>query len=322
MRFVMTIIMLVEIYSIAAMSLNLLVGVAGRFSVFQAALMGVGAYTAALLAVSSGVDLLWGCLLGAVAGAIVGTSFQVATRHMDFFTFNIASFAFQMALYETMFQWRDLTGGPFGIFNVPRPVLAGISLDSLGAYLAFTTVVSAIVIGFLLYLERTQFTLALRGMREGEKALESLGKNTFALKLKVFAISGAAAGLAGGLMAGLTRSVHPASFFVYLSVVLMVYVVAGGRGNLRGTLLAVCLLLIVEQIIGSIPDLPASMIGPLQQIVYGLVLVGVIMFRPNGLLPEVPVIRRSNFPGIKSIEDGLAFLSGKKDFGNPTGAKR
>ena len=68
MRFAMTLIMLMQIYAIAAMSLNLLVGVAGQFAVFHASLMGVGAYTAALLAVNSGVYLIWGCLVGAMAG--------------------------------------------------------------------------------------------------------------------------------------------------------------------------------------------------------------------------------------------------------------
>lgn len=316
MRFAMTIIMLVEIYAIAAMSLNLLVGVAGRFSVFQAALMGVGAYTAALLAVNSGLDLFWGCILGAVAGAIVGSSFQMATRHMDFFTFNIASFAFQMALYETMFQWRGLTGGAFGVFNVPRPDLFGMSFVPLEAYLAFTTVCAGLIIAYLLYLERSQFTVALRGMRDGEKALESLGRNTLALKLKVFAISGAAAGFAGGLSAGLTRSVHPSSFFVYLSVILMVYVVAGGRGNLRGSLVAVAGLMVLEQAIASIPGLSTSLIGPLQRILYGAILVLVILYTPKGLIPEAPVLLRSSLGRIKSVRDGLAFLSGRRAAGS------
>jgi branched-chain amino acid transport system permease protein len=309
MRFAMTLIMLVEIYAIAAMSLNLLVGVSGRFSVFHAALMGVGAYTAALLAVNSGLDLLWGCVIGAFAGAAVGTGFQVATRHMDFFTFNIASFAFQMALYETMFQWRGLTGGAFGIFSVPRPIIAGISFTGLGAYFIFCTLCTALVIAVLLYVERTQFTLALRGMRDGEKALESLGRNSFALKLKVFAISGAAAGFAGGLSAGLTRSVHPSTFFVYLSVILMVYVVAGGRGNLRGSLLAVCLLMAVEQSIASIPGLATSLVGPLQRILYGAVLVLVIMYSPKGMIPEAPVLLRKSLRHLKPVSDGFAFLS-------------
>jgi len=311
MRFAMTLIMLMEIYAIAAMSLNMLVGVAGRFSVFHAALMGVGAYTAALLAVNAGVDLLWGCLLGAAAGALVGTSFQLATRHMDYFTFHIASFAFQMALYETMFQWTGLTGGAFGVYSVPRPTIAGISFSSLSAYFVFTTVCAGVVIGFLLYLERTPFTLALRGLRDGEKSLESLGKNTLALKLKVFALSGAAAGFAGALSAGLTRSVHPTTFFVYLSVILMVYVIAGGNGNLRGSLLAVCALLVVEQSISYIPGLTASMIGPLQRIVYGAVLLSVILFAPRGMLPEVPILKRTRLRHVAPVSDGLAFLSAR-----------
>jgi len=308
MRFAMTTLMLMEVYAIVAMSLNLLLGVAGRFSAYEAALMGVGAYTAALLASSAGLNLLWGCLAGALMGALIGISFQIATRHMDFFTFNITSFAFQMVLYETLLKWRGVTGGSFGLFNIPRPEILGVSFGTLEAYLALTTLCAAVIIGLLLYFERSPFALALRGLRDGEKALESLGKNTFMLKLKVFAVSGAATGFAGGLLAGLTRTIHPSMFFVYLSVILMVYVVAGGRGNLRGTLIAVFVLILIEQGITMIPGVPVSQIGALQRLFYGIVLVAVIMFRPNGLLPESPIFARARFPGLKPIEDGFALL--------------
>ena len=196
MRFAMTTLMLMEVYAIVAMSLNLLVGVAGRFSAYEAALMGVGAYTAALLATNAGLGLLGGCVAGALMGALVGSTFQLATRHMDFFTFNITSFAFQMALYETLLKWRGVTAGSFGIFNIPRPEILGVSFGTLEGYLAFSTTCAAIIIGLLLYIERSPFALALRGLRDGEKALESLGRNTFALRLKVFAIAGAATGFA------------------------------------------------------------------------------------------------------------------------------
>jgi branched-chain amino acid transport system permease protein len=311
MRFMMTTLMLMEVYAIVAMSLNLLLGVAGRFSAYEAALMGVGAYTAALLASHAGVNLLWGCVAGAVAGALIGTSFQVAARHMDFFTFNITSFAFQMALYETMLKWRGVTGGSFGVFNIPRPEILGVSFTTLEGYLALTTACAVVIIGVLLYIERSPFALALRGLRDGEKALQSLGKNTFLLKLKVFAISGAATGFAGGLLAGLTRTIHPSMFFVYLSVVLMVFVVAGGRGNLRGTLLAVFLLILLEQAITLIPGIPTSQIGALQRVFYGAVLLAVVMLRPSGLLPESPIFATTKFPRIRPVENAFAFLGAR-----------
>jgi branched-chain amino acid transport system permease protein len=309
MRFMMTTLILMEVYAIVAMSLNLVLGIAGRFSAYEAALMGVGAYTAALLATNLGLGLLWGCVAGALMCALIGTAFQIAARHMDFFTFNITSFAFQMVLYETLLKWRGVTGGSFGIFNIPRPEILGVSFTSLEAYLALTTICAGAIIALLLYIERSPFALALRGMRDGEKALESLGKNTFVLKLKVFAIAGSATGFAGGLLAGLLRTIHPSMFFVYLSVVLMVFVVAGGRGNLRGT---VVVLIILEQAITLIPGIPTSQIGAVQRVFYGAVLLGVIMFRPAGLLPESPIFTRKKFRGIEPVKDGFAFLSDRQ----------
>lgn len=309
MRFLITTLILIEIYAIVAMALNLLIGVSGKFSVYEASLVGVGAYTAGLVAKSLGLDLMWGCLVAAVVAASLGVAFQVMTRHMDFFTFKIASLTFAMVLYETMLQWREVTGGASGLQGVPRPLIAGISFESIEAYLVLTTLCVTALAGFLLYLERSQFALALRGMRDGENSLESLGRNTFMMKVKVFAISAAVAGFAGGLLAGLTKSVHPSMFYVYLSIVFIVYVVAGGRGNLRGTLIAAFVLMTAEQFIAAIPNLPVTYIGPFQRIFYGSVLLVVVLYRPNGLAPEVPIIRRKTVAEARPDDGQLGFLT-------------
>jgi branched-chain amino acid transport system permease protein len=89
----------------------------------------------------------------------------------------------------------------------------------------------------------------------------------------------------------------------------MVYVLAGGNGNLRGSLLAVCVLMAVEQSITHLPGLPTSLIGPLQRILYGIVLLTVILYAPRGMLPEAPIFRRARLPRIKAATDALAFLS-------------
>jgi branched-chain amino acid transport system permease protein len=312
MRFLLTTIMLIEVYAIVSMALNLLLGVAGRYSAYEAAMMGVGAYTASLLALNAGFDLYVSCFIAALAVAALAAIFQIMVRHMDFFTFNVSSFALQMVLYETLLKWRDLTEGAVGLFNVPRPELFGVSFTSLNTYMVLTTASAAVIIGFLLYLERSQYALALRGLRDGEKALESLGKNTFLLKITVFAIAGAATGFAGGLLAGLTRTVHPSMFYIYLSVIFTIFVVSGGRGNLLGTVVAVALLTIVEQAVTLIPGLPVSQIGALQRIIYGLILLGVVMYYPNGLFPEKPIFKRAKYKNILPREPGLAFLGDSK----------
>ena len=309
MYFVTTTIMLMEIYLIVSLALNFLLGVAGRFSAYEAAIMGVGAYTAALLAQNLGVNLVIGCIAGALFCAAIGVVFQIMTRYMDFFTFKITSFALQMTLWQTFMTWRAVTKGSNGIYGVPRPEILGMSFSSTLGYFWLTTALSAVVIAGLLYLERSQFALALRGLRDGEDALESLGKNTFALKLKVFALSGAATGFAGGLLAGLLQSVNPASFYVYVSIIFIIFVVAGGRGNLLGTVLAVVVLTVVQESIKMIPGLPVTWTGPLQQMFYGVVLVAVIVLRPSGILPERPIIRKASLRPIASVAPGFAFLT-------------
>lgn len=309
MYFVVTTIMLMEVYAIVALSLNFLLGVAGRFSAYEAAMMGIGAYTAALLAQNLGLNLLLGSVAGALFCALIGIIFQIMTRYMDFFTFKITSFAAQMTLWQTFMTWRDVTGGANGIYGIPRPSLFGFSFEGTFAYFWFTTAMALVAIGSLVYLERTQFALALRGLRDGEEALESLGKNTFLLKLKVFALSGAAVGFAGGLLAGLLRGVSPQSFYVYVSVIFIIFVTAGGRGNLKGTIIAVIGLTVIQEAIKMIPSLPTTWIGPLQQIFYGAVLVLIILFRPGGLLPEVPIVRKGKSAERAVALPGFSFLS-------------
>ena len=312
MYFLMTTIMLMEIYLIVSLALNFLLGVAGRFSAYEAALMGVGAYTAALLAQKLGLNLLLGCIVGALFCAAIGVLFQIMTRYMDFFTFKITSFALQMTLWQTFMTWRAVTKGSNGIYGVPRPEIFGVSFSSMTSYFWLTTFLSAIVVGALLFLERSQFALALRGLRDGEDALESLGKNPFALKVKVFALSGAATGFAGGLLAGLLQSVSPYSFYIYVSVFFIIFVTAGGRGNLRGTLVAVIALTVVQQSIKMIPELPTTWIGPLQQIFYSLVLIAVVVWRPAGILPEVPIVKKQKLRKIASAMPGFSFLGQPK----------
>ena len=312
MYFLMTTIMLMEIYLIVSLSLNFLLGVAGRFSAYEAAMMGVGAYTAALLAQNLGLNLLLGCFVGALFCAAIGILFQIMTRYMDFFTFKITSFALQMTLWQTFMTWRAVTKGSNGIYGVPRPEIFGIPFTSMVGYFWLTTALSAIIIAGLLYIERSQFALALRGLRDGEDALESLGKNPFALKLKVFALSGAATGFAGGLLAGLLQSVSPYSFYIYVSVFFIIFVTAGGRGNLRGTVVAVVALTVIQESIKMIPGLPTTWVGPLQQIFFSFVLIAVVVMRPAGLLPEVPIVRKQKLRGIPVALPGFSFLSEPK----------
>jgi branched-chain amino acid transport system permease protein len=301
--------MLMEIYLIVSLSLNFLLGVAGRFSAYEAAIMGVGAYTAGLLARKLGVDLVLRCIIGALFCAAIGAVFQIMTRYMDFFTFKITSFALQMTLWQTFVSWREVTNGANGFFGVPRPHFLGASFESLSAYFWLTTVLSAVVVAGFMYLERSQFALALRGLRDGEDALESLGKNPLVLKLKVFALSGAATGFAGGLLSGLLRSVSPDSFYVYVSIIFIIFVIAGGRGNLRGTLVAVLILTVIQESIKMIPGLPTTWIGPLQQIFYGFVLIAVIAFRSEGIMPEKPIVRSSRHRQTGAALPGLGFLT-------------
>ena len=224
------------VFVIANMGLNLTVGYAGQKSLGHAAFFGIGAYTVAIL-MKAGFSFWLGlpvAMLGcfAVGLAIGFPALRVQTIYLAF-----ATLGFNTAVWLVLRNEEWLTGGTFGINNIARPGLFGLSLDGSLAYYYFVLAV-ALLLGALMWgLLRSPWGKAFTALRDNPIRAESLGIDVQAYTLLSFAIGAVYAGVAGALFASLVQFIEPAPFAVGTSFMMYLMVVVGGPGYFLGPLL-------------------------------------------------------------------------------------
>lgn len=309
MSFLLAISVFLSIAIILAVSLNLIMGYGGMVSIAHGAMMGVGGYTAAVISIRTGINILWAYPIGALAAALIGGLFMLATARLGMDEFILASFAFQMVLIEAISRWTAVTNGTRGLSGVPRPAVLGTPLVALPHYATFASLIALIAVVLFVVVGRSPFGLALRAMRESEAGVKSVGKNPVRLKVTAFALGSAFAGIAGGLMASMITFIHPDNFSVFLSIVAIAYLLIGGLGNMYGAIVGALFLISLPEIIKSFEFVPSNLMGPVQQITYGLVLMLFVWFRPEGILPEKPIIAARHLVERRSAADQKVELS-------------
>jgi branched-chain amino acid transport system permease protein len=236
----------IMVYAIFALSLELLVGATGLVCFGHAAFFGIGAYAAVLLSPANDPgNLLWllpASMLAAALFALVMGALSLRTQGVYFIMVTLA-FA-QMAYYAV--HGTPLGGGTDGIYLNAKPVLAiggkdagttWLDLDQAGAIYGFTLACLVAVFGFLALLLRSRFGRALAGIKANEQRMRATGFSTYPYKLAAFVISGAIAGLAGFLFGVKDGFVNPELMSWHLSGAVLIMIILGGLGHLRGALI-------------------------------------------------------------------------------------
>ena len=291
---------------ILSVSLNLLLGYTGEVSMAHATFYGIGAYTAGLLTLPAGVGMSsrgvssglgWSIYPALVAAVVVAfvlaglISIPAISRVRGEYLI-LLTLAFQLVANQLMNSLEGVTGGPYGITPIPPISVFGKPL--LAPHQAFWAllVVAAVVVVVAWGLGESPFGRILKGIREHEVAVRAIGKNTVLPKVMIFSIAAGMAGLAGAFNAYYVQFVAPGTYSLDLSILAVAVVVLGGAGNLTGTIVAAILL-------GSLKPILQKVVGdnaiPWQAVIYGLALVVLVRFRPQGLIPEgtgiVPAVR-------------------------------
>ena len=224
------------VFIIATMGLNLTVGYAGQKSLGHAAFFGIGAYTMAVM-LKAGLSFWLGLPVGALICFVVGLALGFPALRVQTIYLAFATLGFNTALWLVMRNEEWLTGGTFGINNIARPSIGGMSLDGNLAYYYLTLVVT-VVLGLLLWgLLRSPWGKAFTALRDNPIRAESLGIDTRSYTLLSFAIGAAYAGVAGGLYASQVQFIDPALFTVGASIMMYLMVVVGGPGYFLGPVL-------------------------------------------------------------------------------------
>jgi len=224
------------VYVIANMGLNLTVGYAGQKSLGHAAFFGIGAYTVAIL-MQHGVSFWIGlptAMLGCfVIGLVLGfPALRVQTIYLAF-----ATLGFNTAVWLVLRNEEWLTGGTFGINNIGRPELLGLSLESPLAYYYFVLGIAVVLSALMWKLLHSPWGKAFTALRDNPIRAESLGIHIQTYTLLSFAIGAVYAGIAGALFASLVQFIEPAPFAVGTSFMMYLMVVVGGPGYFFGPLL-------------------------------------------------------------------------------------
>jgi branched-chain amino acid transport system permease protein len=283
MDYVFLMVSLISVYAVLASSLNLITGYGGLISVAHAALFGVGAYAFAIASLNFGLPvvpaLLFAFLAAAVASfAVSGPSLRLSGDYLL-----LATFAVQI-LASTLFLNLDITGGPAGIRGIPGIHLPGLDLGYGPSTMIGCVVVVGIALAIISNIGNSPFGTVLKAIRDDELAAASIGKNVVGFKVAVFAIGSGFAGLAGGLYALVLSFISPDSFTVYTSFTIIIMVLAGGLANPLGGLLGAAVLTGLQEVLRYL--FPSAVGTQLAQIVFGLTLVAIVMWRPQGLLSE------------------------------------
>jgi len=283
MEYILHILILAGIYTVLAVSLNLLAGHAGLLSIAHAAFYGLGAYTSALLAAYLGVPFLVGVLVGMAVAALVSFAISLPSLRLHDDYFVIATFGFQMILFSIFNNWIDLTRGPLGIPGIPQPMIFGWTIRSHVDFVVLAFIFATFAYIIMGRISSSPFGRILRAIREDEVFAQSLGKNTLWFKVTAFAVSAALAASAGSLYAHYITYIDPTSFTVMESILVISMVIIGGAGSRWGPLIGAVVLVTLPEALRFI-GLPSSVAANLRQIIYGILLVVMMMVRPRGLV--------------------------------------
>jgi branched-chain amino acid transport system permease protein len=263
---------------VLATSFNLIVGYVGEFPLGHTAFFGIGAYSAALLAVRLGLPIYVTIPLAALVAAIAGLAIGAVTLRLRGPFFVIVTLCFAEVLRLVANNWIDLTNGPMGVSGIAKPtVIAGASgvNQKLFFYYAglFLAAASLLICYRFVY---SNIGRAAVAVRENRFVAQSIGIWPFYLGLVTFVLAAAVGGVAGGFYAHYISYVGPEVFGFSFMISMIIMVLAGGKGTLAGPVVGAVIVVFLEEYLRDFKDLRFS--------IFGLIVVGVVIFLPRGLM--------------------------------------
>ena len=276
---------LIGIYLILAISLQLSVGFTGLLNMGHIAFYAIGAYTSSLLALQ-GVHF-WLCFLSAgILAMFFGFLLSIPTNKLKGDYLALATMAFSFVVYAVLLNWTELTRGPLGLPGIPKPKFLGFSFSDNLSFLILTAIIGLISFLIIKTIISSQFGKVLEATRDNELLTRVLGKNTFKIKTISLMISAFFAGIAGSLYAHYITFIDPSSFTLLQLVPVLAIVIIGGLASLQGTAIATVILTLLPEPLRFI-GFPSSIVGPARQILYALILILILIYKPKGFYGKI-----------------------------------
>jgi len=265
---------------VLSLGLHIVVGESGQFSLAHSAFYGIGIYATAI-ATTAGWPFILALAVGGLAAAACGLVIGLLALRMRDIYLALSTFAFGEAMQWVFLNWESVTGGPNG-FNIPPIRLFGIAIMSDRMAFPVVAVLAALFLAATLVLHRSGFGRALRAVRESEIAAAAVGVNVRLMKLAAFILSALLAGAAGGMFTAFSTFIHPDSLGFSNTIQVLTVVVVGGIGSVWGVVGGAVAFGLLNELLRQLPSY--------QEMVYGAILMGFMMFAPRGVFAA---LRRS-----------------------------
>jgi len=273
------------------MSLNIVVGYCGLITASHAGYFAIGSYTYALATLVLGWGFFPSVFLGVTLAAVLSLAISLPALRLKGDFFFMVSLAVQALIFNAIYNWstpdaklgswKNLTNGSFGI-AIPKPDIFGIRFETIGSMALIALVISGICLLIGRVLLGSPWGRVLQAVRDDELAARGLGKNVRRLKVVAFAIACGMVAVAGAIYASYVSFVDPSIASLDQSILMLSMVIIGGMGNFRGPLVGAFVLLAIPEIL-RFAHIPTNVGAEVRLMAYGLLLVVMIHFRPQGL---------------------------------------
>jgi len=270
---------LISVWTIVALAANLVIGYTGMMSMGQAAYLGVGAYVTAALNILFGVNFYLALLIGLMAAGLVAAITLLPLLRVGGVYFALATLGLNFVFVDVFHNLAPRVEGSEGLYGLRLPAL----FASSGPRFATTLGIAIACVLLCRRLVMSPFGRALRATRDRPDALAALGKDPRRYQVLVWTFAGGLTGLAGGLYAATLFYIDPTLFTLDASILVLVYIGVGGLASTAGSVLGVILIISFNESMRFL-GLPSQFVGPLQQALYGLLLIVLMIFRRRGLV--------------------------------------
>ncbi len=293
MNYLLHLLILFDIYLVVALSLNIIVGYVGLLTLAHAAYFGIGAYAYGLTTLVLGWGFIPAALLAIGSSAVLSAMMSIASWRFrgDFFV--LISLAIQVMVFTVLKNWHDplqplgtisnMTNGDFGLNGVPSPAIFGYVFDQKIPVAILFSGFAIVAVFLSRYLLESPWGRMLRALRDDELAARGLGKDVRVAKVWAIAIGCGMAGFGGAMLASYMQYVNPSVADINEAVLLISMIIIGGVGNsFRGPFFGALLLILIPEGLRFI-DMPITMAAEMRLMIYGLLLVVFMHWRPQGV---------------------------------------
>ena len=270
------------IYFIVVAALNLSIGFAGLVNLGHMVAFGIGAYASALFMLKAGFPWFAAILAAAITASLISTIIAAVTVRLKGDYYQIVTLGLVFMAIALSRNWTSLTRGALGIPGVPQ-----IIKDDL-YYMLFVAAISSLCLLFFYRISKSETGKAFQAIRDDEVAAQILGKNTYGYKVLCILISTFFTGLAGALLVHHINFIDPSIFDLDFFVIILAMTIVGGLASIPGSIAGVFSLSVVMESLRFV-NINPEIIGALRQMLFLLILLIIVVYRPRGILGKVDV---------------------------------